>query len=262
MAECCHHHEQAHGASAPPAVRPGSLAAAAGIYTCPMHLEVRQEGPGACPLCGMALEPLDPRAAADEGEQKDFTRRFVVAAALTVPLLVLAMGPMLSPVLAFPGAIGGWLQLALATPVVAWAGLPVFVRARDSLRARSPNMFTLIALGTGAAYLASLATLLLSGGVGGDHSHSGPALYFESAAVIITLVLLGQLLELRARGRASGAIRELLDLAPPTAVRIEADGEREVALESVAAGDRLRVRPGAKIPVDGRIESGASTVDE
>lgn len=262
MAECCHHHPQGHGAQAAPAVKASPLAAAAGIYTCPMHLEVRQEGPGTCPLCGMALEPLDPRAAADDTEQRDFTRRFVVAAALTLPLLVLAMGPMLWPALALPGALGGWLQLALATPVVAWAGLPVFVRARDSLRARSPNMFTLIALGTGAAYLASLAALLLSGTSGGGHDHGGPALYFESAAVIITLVLLGQLLELRARGRASGAIRELLDLAPPTAIRIETDAEREVPLDSVAAGDRLRVRPGAKIPVDGRIESGASTIDE
>jgi Cu+-exporting ATPase len=263
MAECCHHHEHDHGAPAAPAVKASTLAAAAGIYTCPMHPEVRRQGPGACPFCGMALEPLDPRAAADDSEQRDFTRRFAVAAALTIPLLVLAMGPMLWPALALPGALGGWLQLALATPVVAWAGLPVFVRARDSLRARSPNMFTLIALGTGAAYVASVTALLLSGGIaGGDHGHGGPALYFESAAVIITLVLLGQLLELRARGRASGAIRELLELAPPTAIRLEAEGEREVALDSVTAGDRLRVRPGAKVPVDGRIESGTSTVDE
>jgi len=255
MAECCHHHEHGHG---PAAGRTSPLAAAAGIYTCPMHPEVRQEGPGPCPLCGMALEPLDPRAAADDGEQKDFTRRFVVAATLTVPLLVLAMGPMLSAALALPGTIGGWLQLVLATPVVAWAGLPVFVRARDSLRARSPNMFTLIALGTGTAYVASVVALVLGGG----HGHGGPDLYFESAAVIITLVLLGQILELRARGRASGAIRELLDLAPPTAIRLDTDGEREVPLDSVAVGDRLRVKPGTKIPVDGRIETGSSSIDE
>jgi Cu+-exporting ATPase len=262
MAECRHHHEHCHGKAAPESVRPNPLAAAAGIYTCPMHPEVRQQGPGPCPLCGMALEPLDPRAAPDDGEQKDFMRRFVLAAVLTVPLLAVAMGGMLTPALSPPAALSGWLQWALATPVVAWAGLPIFVRARDSLRTRSPNMFTLIALGTGAAYLASLAALLLSDGAG-EHSQQGsPALYFESAAVIITLVLLGQLLELRARGRASGAIRELLDLAPPSAVRIETDGEREVPLDSVVAGDRLRVRPGAKIPVDGRIESGMSTVDE
>ena len=261
MAECCHHHEHGHGPAVAPTPRTSPIAAAAGIYTCPMHPEVRQQGPGACPLCGMALEPLDPRAAADDSEQKDFTRRFVVAAVLTVPLLALAMGGMLLPALSLPAALSGWLQLALATPVVAWAGLPVFVRARDSLRARSPNMFTLIALGTGAAYLASVAALLFTD-AGGEHDHGEAALYFESAAVIITLVLLGQLLELRARGRASGAIRELLDLAPPTAIRIEADGEREVPLESVAPGDRLRVRPGAKIPVDGHLESGESTVDE
>lgn len=259
MAECCHHHEHEHGK---PAAAPRTLAAVAGIYTCPMHPEIRQQGPGPCPLCGMALEPLDPRAAADDSEQKDFTRRLAVAAALTSPLLVLAMGGMLIPALSLPRGLSGWLQLALATPVVAWAGLPVFVRAWESLRMRSPNMFTLIALGTGAAYLASTASLLMAGAGGGDHAHGGPDLYFESAAVIITLVLLGQLLELRARGRASGAIRELLDLAPPTAVRVDGDGESEVPLETVVAGDRLRVRPGTKIPVDGRIESGASTVDE
>jgi Cu+-exporting ATPase len=262
MAECCHHHEHCHEQPAAAAVRPNTLAAAAGIYTCPMHPEVQQQGPGPCPLCGMALEPLDPRAAADDSEQKDFTRRFVLAAVLTVPLLVLAMGAMLTTTLTLPAGVSGWLQLALATPVVAWAGFPIFMRARDSLRTRSPNMFTLIALGTGTAYLASLSALLFHAVAGGSAGHDGPDLYFESAAVIITLVLLGQILELRARGRASGAIRELLDLAPPTAIRIEKETEREVSLESVVAGDRLRVRPGTKIPVDGRIESGESTVDE
>jgi Cu+-exporting ATPase len=261
MSECCHDHpshDPHHGtARAPAATAPPGT-----IYTCPMHPEVRQVGSGTCPLCGMALEPLDPRAVADDAEEKDFTRRFVMAAALTVPLLAIAMGGMLVPAIAALGVAGGWLQLLFATPVIGWAGAPIFVRARDSLIARSPNMFTLIALGTGAAYAASVVALLAASAGATGSAEGGPALYFESAAVIITLVLLGQILELRARGRASGAIRELLDLAPPTAIRLQGGQESVVPLESVVPGDRLRVRPGGKIPVDGVIESGASDVEE
>ena len=237
------------------------------IYTCPMHPQIERDRPGPCPICGMALEPksVGPEAAEDDTELRDMTRRFRVAVVLTIPLLLLAMLPMLG--VRFDRWIGptlqDWLQLALATPVVLWAGWPFFERGGRSVVTGHLNMFTLIALGTGAAYLYSLVAVLAPGLVPTAPRHHGRLeVYFESAAVIVTLVLLGQVLELRARRRTGGAIRELLSLAPPTA-RIVRDGEEhEVALEEVRHGDTLRVRPGEKIPVDGTLTEGRSSVDE
>jgi Cu+-exporting ATPase len=237
-------------------------------YTCPMHPEIVQTGPGSCPKCGMALEPMTFTAEkAPNHELIDFTRRFWIGSIFALPLLVMAMGDML-PFLSFHAWLGagfGWAQLALATPVVLWAGWPFFVRGWQSIGNRSPNMFTLIALGTGAAYLYSLVAVALPGLVPDAFKspHGGVALYFESAAVIIVLVLLGQMLELRARDRTGDALRALLDLSPETARRIDADGqEAEVALEDIVAGDLLRVRPGERVPVDGSVTDGTSTVDE
>ena len=239
------------------------------IYTCPMHPEVRQVGPGTCPKCGMALEPLEPAMEESANpELRDMTRRFSVSAVLTVPLLLLAMSDLI-PGAPVQHALGvqllGWIELLLATPVVLWGGFPFFVRGAQSVANRSLNMFTLIALGTGAAYLFSafgqLAPSLLPAAFRG-HGNA-PPLYFESAAVIVTLVLLGQVLELRARQATSGAIRALLGLAPKTARRIKDDGtETDVPLEDVHVGDRLRVRPGEKIPVDAEVIEGVSAVDE
>jgi Cu+-exporting ATPase len=251
-------------AAKPPAPAP---APAGGQWTCPMHPEIVRNGPGACPICGMALEP---RVASAEGEPNpelvDMTRRFWVSAVVTAPLLVLAMGGML-PALRHivPAGIRSWLELALATPVVLWGGWPFFVRFRDSLANRSPNMFTLIGLGVAVAYLYSLVAVLAPGlfppafrGHGG-----GVAVYFEPAAVIVTLVLLGQVLELRARGRTGTAIRALLKLAPKRARRVRPDGaEEDVPLDEVQVGDRLRVRPGDAVPVDGVVEEGETAVDE
>jgi len=238
------------------------------IYTCPMHPEVRQVGPGSCPKCGMALEPLTVSAEEEENpELEDMTRRFTVCAVLTAPLLVLAMGGMIpgNPLVGIAGGMMRWIELLLATPVVLWGGWPFFVRAVASLRVRSPNMFTLIGLGTGVAYAYSLVAAVAPGIFPASfHDHSGRvAVYFEAAAVIVTLVLLGQVLELRARSRTGAAIRALLNLAPKTARRVSDDGrEEDVPLEHVRAGDRLRVRPGEKIPVDGVVLEGASSVDE
>ena len=236
-------------------------------YTCPMHPEVRRIGPGSCPICGMALEPLE--VTADEGpshELVDMTRRFWVSLALTVPVLGLAMGEMLAPALA--GALGPvatlWVQLALSAPVVLWGGWPFFVRGWQSLVSHQLNMFTLIALGTGAAFGYSVFAVLFPHALPHAIRHGGmPPVYFEAAAVITTLVLLGQVLELRARGATSGAIRALLGLQPRTARRLRADGgEEDVPLAQVAVGDRLRVRPGERVPVDGVVLEGRSAVDE
>ena len=225
------------------------------IYTCPMHPEVRQKGPGSCPKCGMALEP---EIAAEEErpniELIDMTRRFWVAALLSVPVLALGMLE-----------TQRWLQFGLATPAVVWAGWPLFVRGWASLVNRSLNMFTLIAMGVGTAYVYSAVAILVPGifpeGFGG---HDGlPPLYFEAAAVITALVLLGQVLELRARSQTSSAIKALLGLAPKTARLVEASGkETDIALAHVKLNDRLRVRPGEKVPVDGIVEEGTSSVDE
>ncbi len=234
-------------------------------YTCPMHPEVRSIGPAACPICGMALEPREIGAEpADNAELRDMQRRFRVSAALTLPAFALSMGEMLPgwPVPhTFPSA---WLQAALALPVVAWGGAPFFARAWTSLRPLRPNMFTLIAIGTGAATLASLAALLAPGAFPASlrDAHGRLPVYFEAAAVIITLVLLGQVLELRARERTGDAIRALLRLAPKTARRVTDAGDEDVPLEHVAPGNRLRVRPGETVPVDGSVLSGGSAVDE
>jgi len=237
------------------------------IYTCPMHPQVRQVGPGACPLCGMALEPETPTLdAAPNAELGDMTRRFWFGLVLTAPVFVLDMGAHLFGFMPPWGdRANAFVQLALASPVVLWAGWPFFQRGWASILARSLNMFTLIALGTGAAYLyslvASLAPDLLPASFKGHHGQA--PVYFEAAAVITVLVLLGQVLELRARERTGGAIRALLDLAPRTARRIGADGQdTEVGIDAILVGDQLRVRPGEKIPVDGVVLEGRGHVDE
>jgi P-type Cu+ transporter len=240
-------------------------------YVCPMHPEVEQDGPGDCPLCGMALEPrVASREEGPSAELVDMTRRLRVSAAFALPTLVLAMAEMVPGLTGrVPPSLSAWLQLALATPVVLWGGWPFLVRARASLVNRRANMFTLIALGTGAAYLYSLFVLLFPGLVPHAMRHGGALpvyfepLYFESAAVIVTLVLVGQVLELRARAATSGAIRALLGYSPKSARRVEADGsERDVPLAEVGVGERLRVRPGERVPVDGVVLEGASSVDE
>jgi Cu+-exporting ATPase len=247
-----------------PQEKPQEPAVPAGaIYTCPMHPEVRQVGPGSCPICGMALEPeqvslddaLDP-------ELIDMTRRFWIALALTLPVFAIEMGGHLG-LMQLP-IWSNWISLALATPVVLWAGAPFFVRGWRSLVTRNLNMFTLIAMGIGVAWLYSvvgtLAPQLFPPAF--KDMHGMVAVYFEAASVITVLVLLGQVLELRARASTSGAIRALLGLAPKTARRITAQGDEDVAIDAIAVGDLLRVRPGEKIPVDGIVTEGRSSVDE
>ena len=254
---------------APSRVHDAAAAAPARRYTCPMHPEIVRDAPGSCPICGMALEPMTIVAEEERNpELDDMTRRFWVSLALTVPVFAIAMGEML------PGAplaqriapsVLTWIQLALGTPVVLWGGWPFFVRGWQSLRTRHLNMFTLIAIGTGAAWaysaLAAVAPEIFPASFRGHHGQV--AVYFEAAAVIVTLVLLGQVLELRARSQTGAAIRALLGLAPKTARRVNADGsEGDVPLEHVHVGDRLRVRPGEKVPVDGVVIEGQSAVDE
>jgi len=235
------------------------------IYTCPMHLEVRQIGPGTCPKCGMALEPetvsLDDKP---DPELIDMRRRFWIALALTVPVFVIEMGGHLFGRHLVSPAVANWLSLALATPAVLWAGAPFFVRGWRSVVTWNLNMFTLIAMGTGIAYLYSVAAVLAPQAFpeAFRDMHGGVAVYFESAMVIVTLVLLGQVLELRAREKTSGAIRALLSLAPKTARRIKNGAEEDIALDMVAVGDLLRVRPGETVPVDGTVKEGRSAVDE
>ena len=237
------------------------------IYTCPMHPEIRQVGPGSCPICGMALEPVTVTAETGPNpELVDMTRRFWIGVVLAVPVVALEMGGHLTNLHMLLGQqLSNWLQLVLATPVVLWAGWPFFVRGWNSIVTRNLNMFTLIALGTGVAWLYSVVATVAPGifpaafrGMDGS-----VAVYFEAAAVITVLVLLGQVLELRAREQTSGAIRALLDLAPKTARRIKTDGsEEEVTLDLIGIGDRLRVRPGEKVPVDGSVIEGRSAIDE
>jgi Cu+-exporting ATPase len=235
-------------------------------YTCPMHPEIVQRGPGPCPICGMALEPM--LVTADSGpnhELIDMTRRFWFGLALALPVFLLEMGSHLTGTHLLPPNTSNWVQLALATPVVLWAGWPFFVRGLDSLKTRHFNMFTLIALGTGIAWTYSvIATVFPQVFPPAFRGHGGTvAVYFEAAAVITVLVLLGQVLELRARDQTSGAIRALLRLSPQTARRITADGsEEDIDLAHIAAGDLLRVRPGEKLPVDGVITEGHSSIDE
>ena len=237
------------------------------IYTCPMHPEVRQEGPGSCPICGMALEPETVTAEAPVNHELiDFIRRLWVAAVLTLPVFALEMGGHLTGLaMRISGQTSNWIQFALATPVVLWAGWPFFQRGWASLRNRSLNMFTLIAIGVGAAWIYSvvavLAPALFPAAV--RRMDGSAPVYFEAAAIITVLVLVGQILELRAREQTSGAIRALLDLAPKTARRLRDDGgDEDVTLDMVAVGDRLRVRPGEKVAVDGEILDGRVTIDE
>ncbi len=243
----------------PPSAQPG------GVYTCPMHPEIRQEGPGSCPICGMALDPVTVSAEVPANhELVDMRRRFWVAAALTVPVFILEMGSHLGFAPVSP-AISNLIQFALATPVVLWAGFPFFVRGVASLRTGNLNMFTLIALGMGVAYLYSVVAIVVPGlfppgfrGMG-----DGVPVYFEAASVITVLVLLGQILELRARERTGDALRALLKLAPKTAQRVrDGKADEEIPLAEVRVGDLLRVRPGDGVPVDGTVTEGGSAIDE
>jgi Cu+-exporting ATPase len=237
------------------------------IYTCPMHPEIRQFGPGSCPICGMALEPeIATAETAPNPELIDMTRRFWIGLVLTVPVFVLEMGGhVFNLELLIAPSLSNDIQFAFATPVVLWAGWPFFVRGYQSLLTRNLNMFTLIAMGTGVAYLYSLVAIFAPGIFPeAFRGHAGsPAVYFEAASMITVLVLMGQVLELRAREATSGAIRALLDLAPKTARRVRDDGnDEEIALDAVQVGDRLRVRPGDKVPVDGVVLEGRSSLDE
>ena len=238
------------------------------VWTCPMHPQVRSDHPGACPICGMALEPLTPGAEPEaSAELKDMTWRFQVGLGLAAPVFILEMGSHLFPSLnhMVPPALSAWAQLVLATPVVLWAGAPFFARAWASLRHRHLNMFTLVAMGTGVAWIYSVAATLAPGlfPPAFQGQHGGVDIYFEAAAVLTVLVLLGQVLALRARAKTSGALRALLDLAPKTARRLDgAGGEAELPLDLVRVGDLLRVRPGEKTPVDGVVVEGRSSLDE
>lgn len=239
------------------------------LYTCPMHLQIVQKGPGSCPICGMALEPSE--VSLDDGPDPEFVdmmRRFKIGSFFTVPLLALVMSEMIPGLILpdiFQGSSGNWLQFILASPVVIWAGLPLFQRGVQSFRTMNLNMFSLIALGTGVSYFYSvIATFLPHVFPEEFRGHGGAVgVYFEAAAVIVTLVLLGQVLELRARGQTGGAIRALLGLAPKSARIVRADGtEQDIELQDIQVGDQLRVRPGEKVPVDGVILDGRSAVDE
>ena len=259
--EHCGHHHAGHAHAAPKDAPPGAQ------WTCPMHPQIVRDGPGACPICGMALEPMTPSAAQTPNpELADMTRRFWVALALSAPLFALEMGShLLGLGHLLSRAAMNWVQFALATPVVLWAAWPFFARGWASLQSRNLNMFTLIAMGIGVAFAYSVVAVLAPGvfpPTFRDASGAAPV-YFEAAAVIATLVLLGQVLELRARENTSGAIRALLDLAPKTARRVRADGtDEDVPVEHLGVGDRVRVRPGEKIPVDGELIEGRAAVDE
>ena len=252
-------------ASAAPQAMPP---AGATKWTCPMHPQIVADGPGACPICGMALEPITISADGEENpELHDMLRRFRASIVLTAPLLLLGMSDLLPgrPVQhALTPALISWIELALATPVVLWGGRPFFERGWASVRNRSLNMFTLIALGTGVAYLFSVVATIAPGLLPATvrDAHGALPVYFEPAAAIVTLVLLGQVLELRARARTRSALRALLGLAPKTARRVESDEERDVPLEDVHPGDVLRVRPGERVPVDGVVLEGSASVDE
>lgn len=296
---CCgggHHHHHHHGDVSPPAAakyfcpmcpgvesdKPGDCPkcgmalernpswkpANTTVYICPMHPEIRQDKPGDCPICGMELEPETVAGVEDEddGELKDMTRRFWIAGALALPVFLLAMAHMVPSAALHRFANGDasrWLQFALSGPVVFWAALPFFRRGWRSLLSGNLNMFTLIAIGVGAAFAFSAVAMLLPGAFPASMKvHGKLPIYFEAAAVIVVLVLLGQVLELRARGRTGSAIRALLDLAPPTARKVSGGGDEVVTLDQVKPGDRLRVVPGEKVPVDGIVEEGKSNVDE
>jgi Cu+-exporting ATPase len=258
-----HHNEKKPDAQV--SVRPAAQEGV--IYTCPMHPQIRQLGPGTCPICGMTLEPeVATAATGPSAELVDMTRRFWTGLVLTMPVLALEMGGHLTNLHMLLGAqVSNWVQLVLATPVVLWAGWPFFERAWASLVNRSLNMFTLIAMGTGVAWVYSVVATTAPD-IFPDTFRAADgsvAIYFEAASVIAVLVLLGQILELRAREQTGGAIRALLDLAPKTARRIREDGsDEDVGLDVVVVGDRLRVRPGEKVPVDGELVEGRSSIDE
>jgi len=268
-----HHHDPAHAHHHSSATREPRTAAATNptsegtIYTCPMHPEIRQVGPGSCPICGMALEPVMPTAEEDDSELRHVKRKFWIAAALSLPVVAIAMVPHLFD-LHLSDATAGllrYLELGLSAPVVFWAGADYYKRGWRGVLNRSPNMYTLIGLGVLVAYVFSLFASFTPDAFPAEmrDAHGMVGVYYEVAAVIIALVLLGEWLELAARGRTSAAIRQLLGLAAKTARRINADGtEADVPLEEIHVGDRVRVRPGEKVPVDGRIEEGHSTFDE
>ena len=250
---------------------PAWVAPASGktIYTCPMHPQVQQDHPGDCPICGMRLEPMTATAVKDDEENaelRDMTKRFWIGAALTLPVFVLAMAHLIPALAAQSWAdsqASRWVQFALTTPVVAWAGWPFFRRGWRSIVTRHLNMFTLIAIGVGAAFVFSAVAMLMPGLFPHTMQHEGKvAIYFEAAAVIVVLVLLGQVLELRARSRTGSAIKALLNLAPPTARQVAPGGDHEVPLDQVKVGDWLRVVPGDKVPVDGVVVEGHSSVEE
>jgi Cu+-exporting ATPase len=253
---CCHRERPASAASPAPGT----------IYTCPMHPEIEQDGPGDCPICGMALEPKTISAGSpeDDAELVDMSRRFWIGAALTLPVFLLAMSHLWPNAPAWlSGDASRWIQFVLSTPVVLWAGWPFFKRGWRSIQTRNLNMFTLIAIGVGVAYSYSAVVMLVPGAFPASMAHHGKiGIYFEAAAMITVLVLLGQVLELRARGRTGHAIRSLLDLTPPTARLVTNGDENEVPLAQVKVADHLRVRPGEKIPVDGRVVEGRTTIDE
>lgn len=258
-----HHHPTQHAHQARPAQQPAPAALPAGtIYTCPMHPEVRQDHPGSCPKCGMTLEPILPALDEEDPELADFRRRFWWTLPLTVVVTLLAMFGHRSGL--FHGNTQSWVELVLSLPVVLWAGWPFFARGGRSIANRSPNMWTLIGLGTGAAFLYSVVATALPEAFPQSFQAMGRVgVYFEAAAVIISLTLLGQVLELKARSQTSAAIKSLLGLAPKTARRIGADGQEEdVPLGHVHVGDLLRVRPGEKVPVDGVVVEGMSALDE
>ncbi|AWN73582.1 copper-translocating P-type ATPase [Legionella anisa] len=256
--QACHQHHQMHRQPG----HPDDHRTATGIYTCPMHPEIRQSGPGNCPICGMALEPETVSTEKENPEYKSMKYRFWLALILSIPVAVLEMGGHLFHFISANSS--AWIQFVLATPVVLWCGLPFFQRGVLSLKTRQLNMFTLIAMGIGVAWAYSTIALLFPGLFPAAFRNQGVInVYFEAAAVITTLVLLGQVLELKAREQTGGAIRALLNLAPESARRIDHEGnEEDVTLDKVQVGDRLRVRPGEKIPVDGEVLEGSSNVDE
>ena len=250
-----------------PILEAAARAAAAAEYTCPMHPEVRSPQPGSCPKCGMALVPVAGTGEADDSELRDLTRRLWAGVALSIPLVVLAMSPMigLHDLFGLQPRPRGWIEFVLGTPVVLWVGWPILSKFWFSLAHRALNMYTLIGLGVGLAYLFSLAAVLMPGWFPPEfREHDGAVgTYFEAAAVIVTLVMLGDVLQLRAMGKTSQAIQQLLQLAPNLAWRVREDGvEEQVSLDTVAVGDRLRVKPGEKVPIDGTVLEGASRVDE
>jgi len=267
--ECCDDPGHQHGSPVlqPMVTEQGALPPGT-IYSCPMHPEVEQQGPGSCPICGMDLEPLMPQKEDSPEEVAEYelmARRFWVGLAFGLPVFLLAMLPMTGlPVHQWiPLKVSGWIQFVLSTPVLLWAGWPLYERAYRSIVSMHLNMFTLIGIGTGTAYVYSVVALLVPGVFPESFRTAGTVeLYFEATVVITVLVLLGQMLELRARKRTNSAIQELLSLAPPTAVLVEDGEEREIALEEVQTGNSLRVRPGDKIPVDGTVQEGNSLVDE